>query len=219
MDANIKIIRSHRASIVMHMSPNGELVIKVPHLVPKFIIDRFISEKSEWIQKTRLRLAKIKPVKREYIEGEQFYYLGKPYELLFNNDSKISLHAEKLHFPKAIAFRVKKEIDSWYLTQAKDLISQRVKDLSQRMGADYKSIFFSDTRSKWGTCFEDNSLQFSWRLIMAPLPVIDYVVIHELTHTKHKNHSSTFWSQVRLFTPAYRQHRKWLEDHMGIFAM
>lgn len=91
--------------------------------------------------------------------------------------------------------------------------------MSKKMNTKYKSIRFSDTFSKWGTCFPDNSLQSNWRLIMTPITVINYVVVHELAHTTEKNHGSRFWNKVSLYTPAYKQHRKWLDKNKHLLSV
>lgn len=151
--------------------------------------------------------------KKIYTDGEQFYYLGNIYTFKIAQTSKIILKDNYILFPIGALFRAEKEITAWYIHQAKEVIIRRLFFHSVRMKKIYKSIRLSDTSSKWGTCFADNSLQFNWRLIMAPLLVLDYVVIHELAHTKHKNHGIDFWKEVRSYTPAYKQHRKWLNEN------
>jgi len=154
--------------------------------------------------------------KKLYKNGEQFYYLGNIYTFKPAQTPEIILKEKQLLFPIAALFRAEKEITTWYISQAKDVIARRLLFHAEKMKKTYKSIRLSDTSSKWGTCFADNSLQFNWRLIMAPLPVLDYVVIHELTHTIHKNHRQDFWKEVQKYTPAYRQHRKWLNKNNNL---
>ena len=97
--------------------------------------------------------------------------------------------------------------------QGKNILSEQVKSYALQMKAEYKEITFSDTKSQWGRCTHDNRLQFSWRLVMAPMLVINYVIIHELSHTFEKNHTQMFWMKVRNFNPSYRQQIKWLKEH------
>lgn len=208
-----KIIRQSRASISIQINRNGEVIVKAPRLIPQFMINQFIASKKEWIEKSLAKVSKRIPVKKQYQEGEEFLYLGVPHALRFTTGSAILAKDGILYFPKGALFRIEKELESWFRSQAQAIITERVRFHSQKMQASYKDIFFSDTSSKWGTCFADNTLQFNWRLIMAPLLVIDYVVIHELTHTTEKHHQDSFWRRVRNFTPAYRQHRKWLTDN------
>ena len=212
----ITLVRSHRSSISLSINREGEVIVKAPYLVPKFVINQFINSKKEWIEKSLEKVHKRIPKKRSYKEGEEFLFLGKDYKLKFYNGLKIVPKTGVLYFPKALEFRIQKELHNWYIDQAKDIITKRVVYHAQKMNATYKDIFFSDPSSKWGTCFADNRLQFNWRLVMTPLMVLDYVVIHELTHTTEKHHQDSFWRRVRQFTPAYRQHRKWLEENAGL---
>lgn len=214
-----QLIRSHRQSIVLQVTPAGELVVKAPLHVPLRIIQQYIQEKSDWILRSLEKVRKNKVVSRKYAEGEIFLYLGDSYRLTFTDSIVIEARGDKLLFPTALAFRAQKELTNWYIKQAKEKILQRLAFHAKQMNAHYASVMFSDTKSKWGTCGPDNSLQFNWRLIMAPLMVLDYVVIHELAHTKEKNHGRSFWNLVRLYTPAYRQHRIWLNTNAGLLTI
>lgn len=207
-----KIIRSSRSSVSISITPSGEVIVKAPRLVPGFVIKQFISKKQDWIEKHLQKLQDKKAQPKKYINGEEFLYLGKAYKLTIGNYKEITL-TDTLNFPQALLFRAQKELTSWYINKAKEKITQRVDYHAGQIGTEYKSILFSDTRSKWGTCGAKNDLQFNWRLIMTPLMVLDYVVIHELVHTLEKNHSAKFWRKVGLYTPAFRQHRKWLNQN------
>lgn len=204
------IKKSARNSISLHITVTGDLIVQAPLFMPDFFIQNFLKSKQEWIEKGFAKVKFRKGVAKGYKEGEEFLYLGKKYKLVFTSDTQISV-TNALNVPKAVAFRVEKELTNWYIKQAREKITQRVIYHAKQMHATYNNLLFSDTKSKWGTCTHENNLQFSWRLIMAPLMVLDYVVIHELAHTTEKNHSSSFWSIVRKYTPAYKQHRKWLE--------
>lgn len=212
----IKIVRARRMSISIEITKQGEVIVKAPVLAPKFLIDRFINEKKDWIEKSLAKVSTHVPKKRLYQEGEEFLFLGNFYSLHFYTGIEIIAKDHTLYFPKALEFRIKKELENWYRKKAQEIIFERVAHWAEVMKATYKDIFLSDTSSKWGTCFADNTLQFNYRLIMAPLMVLDYVIIHELTHTTEKHHQDSFWRRVRLFTPAYKQHRKWLDQHEGL---
>lgn len=207
------IQRSHRSSISLRITSEGELIVKAPKLLPGFLINKFLEQKSDWITTVLAKVKSRKPSTHVFKEGESFLVFGKQYIFTPVDSVEIIAKEGKLHFPKALLFRAKKEMENWYMHLAKDTITRRVEFHAKQMKAEYKSIMFSDTKSKWGTCTHDNHLQFNWRLVMAPLLVLDYVVIHELTHTTEKNHARQFWKSVEQFTPAYRQHRKWLDEH------
>lgn len=207
------ILRSRRNSLTIQITPSGEVIVKAPYLMPKFLINQFLTAKEEWIQKMLAKVSQKKIPEKNYTEGKSFFYLGKEYVLTLSNEITITIQDNTLFFPKALLFRMQKELSNWYTNQAKTIITKRVVYHAEKMGVTYAGLLFSDTKSKWGTCFPNNSLQFNWRLVMAPIMVIDYVVIHELSHVTHKNHSHAFWRNVSRFTPAYKQHRKWLNDH------
>lgn len=209
---NVVITRELRRTLSIKISSKAEIIIKAPFFVSKGYIDNFLKEKEEWIVKSLEKVEKRIVKNKQYQEEEEFLHLGKMYKLHFGNFKEISI-TNVLQFPLALKFRAKKELTNWYIKQAKELITKRVNYHSKKMEKNFTSIMFSDTSSKWGTCFADNRLQFNWRLIMAPILVLDYVVIHELTHTVEKNHGPIFWRNIRLFTPAYRQYKKWLTDN------
>ncbi|OGG15479.1 hypothetical protein A3D77_06540 [Candidatus Gottesmanbacteria bacterium RIFCSPHIGHO2_02_FULL_39_11] len=210
---DFELIRSHRSSLSLQINLHGKLVVKAPHLMPMFLINRFVNEKSEWIDKH------LKGVQKSYVnrleemqEGNEFLYLGNLYKLEIGNYKEVTV-GDKLYFPKFLSFRLKKEVTEWYIRQAKKIITQRVIYYSAIMKKNYKSIIYSDTTSKWGSCSVDNRLQFNWRLIMSSILVLDYVVVHELVHTTEKNHRRKFWKEVEKYKPAYKQYIKWLKEN------
>lgn len=207
------IIRSMRKTMSLHISSHGELIVKAPFFIPEKLIHHFIKQKKEWILKAIQKSKDRKVSKKNYLQDEEFLFLGDVYKLNIGDFKEISVAKGLLHFPNFMQFRIQKELTNWFLKQAKEKITDHVDYMSKKMKYSYKSLRFSDTSSKWGSCGPDNALQFNWRLIMTPLTVINYVVVHELTHTIEKNHGPSFWIKVRLYTPAYKQHRKWLETN------
>lgn len=211
---DIQIIKSIRRSISMHITPAGQVIVRAPAIMPDFLIRQFIRDHEGWISKHRSAVA-VKPKRRarKFTHGEQFLFMGKQLTLTIGRYSKIEVSGSRLLFPKFMEFRIQKELTEWYKTHAVRVIRSHVDEHAKIMGVSYEGIYFSDTKSKWGSCSHDNTLQFNWRLIMAPALVIRYVVIHELTHTCHKNHSRSFWAAVGQYNPSYRQQVKWLKDH------
>lgn len=206
-----QIIRSRRCSISLEISRQGELIVRAPLHVPEGIINRFVMQKEEWILKHLKNKTGRAPAEIKYEEGEEFLYLGKPYQLSVGNFKAISFSDKgNLLFPDFLKFRIKTELNNFYLNKARELITARLKYYADLMGVNYGSVKLSITNSKWGTCMVNNNLQFNWKLIMAPILVIDYVIVHELAHIQEKNHSRNFWKIVERYKPAYRQYRKWL---------
>jgi predicted metal-dependent hydrolase len=105
------------------------------------------------------------------------------------------------------------ELEQWLKTQASLLINSKVNQFSTRIGVLYNRITIRDQRSRWGSCSCRKNLNFNWRLIMAPEPVLDYVIIHELCHLKEMSHSKKFWTLVSKHCPDWHERRNWLDDH------
>lgn len=208
------LIRSRRRSYSIEITNLAQVIIRAPQHASRENIIKFVNEKNGWIT---MHLAKAQKHKtKQYVEGEEFLYLGNAYKLHIGNYKTIHIADPPdggLNFPNFLMFRAKEELVTWYIKQAKEIITGRTQYYSKIMQTEYKNITYSDTKSKWGTCGPDNTLQFNWRLIMSPYLVIDYVVVHELVHTRVKNHSRQFWSMVKLYKPAYKQYKKWLENN------
>lgn len=213
----IKIIHSNRKSLALHVLPDATLVVKAPEHVSRRDIDKFITQHQDWIQERMEIIQKrsITPLtsQRQYKDGEEFLYLGNVHSLTIGNYKAISVKEDKILFPKFLEFRIKKELATWYIQQGKAIITERLEWYSKHMHLLYTGLSFADTKSRWGSCSHDNQLQFNWRLVMAPLLVINYVVVHELVHTQIKNHSPEFWRKVRSTNPSYRQQIKWLKEN------
>jgi len=197
--------------------PTGSVRVHAPYLLPKFFIDEFVRRKTVWIEK-KIRLVTKYPlqIKSTITDRDSYYYLGKEYYIHIGAYTHIAIGNNTIQFPHHLLFRGKKELTNWYINEAKNVISKRVVYFAHRMATTYKTISYSDTTSKWGSCTPDNALQFNWRLVMAPVMVIDYVVVHELAHTKEKNHGKGFWTIVAREKPAYKQHIKWLKENTNI---
>lgn len=207
---DIQVIRSNRRSIALQIKPDATLLVKAPQKISQRQIDTFITEHKDWIDK-HIALVK-KRMQPSRKEGE-YPYLGMAVALTPGNYTQIAVQEDKLLFPQGLLFRKDKELTNWYIKQAEEIISRQLEKYAREMKTSYTSVMLSDTRSKWGSCTHDNRLQFSWRLVMAPLLVLNYVVIHELAHTMEKNHTQMFWMKVRSVNPSYRQQIKWLKEH------
>jgi len=204
-----RVVKSNRRTLSLHIEADGTLVVKSPRLIFDWQIRRFVSEHNEWIEKN---VARRRSGLDKRLEGE-YFFVGKSLIFTPGKYSSIIVKGTELQFPLGLMFRKDKELTGWYIARAKEIITRQVEYYARIMKTEYKEITFSDTRSQWGRCTHDNRLQFSWRLVMAPLLVINYVVIHELSHIFEKNHTQMFWMKVRGQTPSYRQQIKWLKEH------
>lgn len=104
-------------------------------------------------------------------------------------------------------------LEDWYRERAREVLTERARHWSQLIGVRYRRISVKDQRTLWGSCSKSGNLNFNWRLIMAPLAVLDYLVIHELSHLREMNHSKRFWRLVSTCCPDHKTPRRWLREH------
>ena len=127
-----------------------------------------------------------------------------PKAVMFDGDLKIA---------QVALANAKEHLENWYKTQAFDYIAQRVKDYAQITGLRFRIVKINTAQTRWGSCGRKDALNFTWRLIMAPPRVVDYVIVHELMHLKQKNHSHKFWAEVAKIIPDYKQDERWLKQN------
>ena len=99
----------------------------------------------------------------------------------------------------------------WYHQQAQDILTQKTEQLTRQMGLKYQQVIIKATRSKWGHCTSRGVIQYNWHILLAPEAIVDYLVAHEVSHLRHHNHSSEFWSLVASVCPDYQALRQWLK--------
>ena len=217
---NFQLIRSkrRRKTISLCIKEDGRIVISVPYHTPKGEIEGFIKEKKLWvIKKISEKERSIKETEKAFIPGEKFLYLGESYPLEIGDSNYRGLPL-KLSFGKFILDKDRLEeardlFIHWYKREAKEKIEGRLHYFSNRLQLFPKGLKITSAKYRWGSCSRDSRLSFSWRIIMAPLSVIDYILIHELVHIKEKNHSKRFWTYLETILPDYRKHRFWLKEN------
>lgn len=196
-----KIIRSKRKTISLQVSDEATLIVRAPFKVSEEIINRVILKHGNWIEKKKkeMQLRDIKFSKKEFVNGEGFLYLGNYYRLRLVENQETPLNFENgFYLSKEYLAHAGEIFIDWYRERAYEIISERVKWYAQKRGFKYNKINITNAQKRWGSCSHLGNLNFSWRLIMAPLPVIDYVIVHELLHLCEKNHSKAFWNKVKI---------------------
>jgi predicted metal-dependent hydrolase len=211
-----KIVRSRRKTYALEVTEKGTLIVRVPLHARDTAIRRVIEKHREWIrrQKRRVDTRNAENLPKEFIEGEPFLYLGVSYRLKLVEEQTPPLRLEDdfilMKSPLPYTRRI---FEDWYRERAREVIGKRVLELARRHGFRYNRVRITGARKRWGSCSPKGNLNFTWRLVMAPLPVIDYVVIHELVHLVEKNHSKRFWNKVGTLMPDYRSHKIWLRKN------
>jgi predicted metal-dependent hydrolase len=148
------------------------------------------------------------------VNGEAALYLGRDYRIeIAETDTGEVEFFEVFLVPPAHQAKRREVLREWYIARAKEKILGRVEEHARVLGVKFGTAKIVDNRYRWGSCTVNNNVSFNWRLIKAPMFVIDYVVVHELAHLMETNHTSRFWSIVRTHTPRMEKAKSWLQEH------
>ncbi len=228
-----QLIRSNRKSIAISFDRGGNfkeknippsLVVKAPYWVSLAEIEAFVSSKQEWIQATAKRLQreqeKALSQRLKLETGDTLDYLGEKRVLTVIREersrAKVKCVMERLLLwvPYEADYEYKRaQLEKWYRKQALLVFSRKAEEYAEVLGVHFAQIHIKDQKSRWGSCSGRGNLNFNWRLIMAPEPVCDYVIIHELCHLRFMDHSADFWQLVESLCPHYKQYRNWLKEN------
>lgn len=219
-----QLIKSKRKTIAISFDRDGNLIVKAPWFVKNYEVDAFVRSKAEWIEATAVRLEREREKKEasklRLENGDILPYLGEQRVLsVLREDrkrAKVICTAERLllFVPYDADFEYRRNVlEKWYRKEAAGLISEKAAEYAALLKVTFADIRIKDQKSRWGSCSGKGNLNFNWRLVMAPEPVLCYVIIHELCHLRYMDHSEHFWALVSGICPAYKQYRKWLKEH------
>jgi predicted metal-dependent hydrolase len=190
-----KVIRSNRRSIAIHITREGSVEVRAPLRISDGEINSFVAQKQSWIEKHTARIREQKKSADSYSLTDGMYLLGKCYPVRFGDRMEFN---EQFIIPQDT-----KKIISWYKKQARAHITKRVEHYLPIMGVEVEQIRIGSADTLWGSCSAKGNLNFTWKLIQLPDRIIDYIVVHELAHRIHMNHSAEFWQTVKRVIPDY----------------
>lgn len=229
-----QIVHSERRkkTIAIQIDRDGQVTIRAPAGTSRQRITDIVQSKREWIH-DRMRARErwnltFRP--KEFVEGESFLYLGRNYRLKIRDNGKVTspltglfgryfvVGIPRCRSAKKKRSRVRNALIEWYRKRARDRISERIHLLAQKIETPLPSkvLVRSQTR-RWASCSKSGDLRFNWRIIMAPLSLVDYVVAHELCHMKYRDHSRAFWHLLQTVMPDYEERRSCLTSRGAEF--
>lgn len=209
-----KIIKSKRKSVALEINDQAQLIVRLPFRFSENRLELLLADKISWIKKKQAEMRKkIKFTKRNFVKGEKFLYLGQEYELRIATSSAPLELKDYFYLSQRYEKSAQAVFRYWYKDMALEKIRERALYYANKYDFTVNKIKLSSARKRWGSCSSQANVNFSWRLIMAPLFVIDYVIVHELVHLKHMDHSSRFWNRVSEIFPNYLEAKKWLIEN------
>lgn len=214
------IRRSHRAKhLRITISAHDGVVLTYPTRLRRYINpDEFIREKQEWVLKHLERIGH-DGTSEQLTDGTMLAWRGAQYELRIRYgerdepEVRVGNGTITLALPEGFDGSLRTTLRSWYRTQAAAAIEREARLQSERIGVRYNRITVRDQKTKWGSCSRKGNLSFNWRLVLFPPHVLRYIVIHELCHLRHFDHSPAFWNLVARHVPDYERSVTWLRDH------
>ena len=208
-----QVIKSKRKTLSISINENAQLIVRAPNRISDAKIQEFINEKSSWIIKNK-NLIKLRLQNTEKNQNN-LLYLGEYFPIKKNIKSlkKVSFNGEEFITNLENQSQLSNALKIWYKDKFKELAIPRLNYFVDKYGLTINQVRLKRQKTLWGSCSSRNNINLNFLLIMAPLKVIDYVIIHELVHTIHKNHSANFWSAVEDIMPNYKDPKNWLKEN------
>jgi len=216
---SFNITYKKRTSMGIYIDLYGNVEVQAPKGTPVEHVLQLLEEKWDWIgQKSKeMKDRTLGPKEKIYNDGEGFLYLGNEYPIQISQDTSIKqdhvvFEGDKLHiYVKQLEDeKVRQALKRFYYQQCKVLVERSIQSYQSNFKTKPRSIRIADNNRNWGTCDSRLQLTFNWKLAMAPLEVIDYVVVHEMCHMVHLNHDRSFWRLVGKMIPNYKEMENWL---------
>lgn len=207
---------SNRKTLNISVERDRSIIVRAPHYLTAEKIDKVVQSKRQWI-KEKLNHTQKYPLiseNKEFVSGETLMYLGKNYQLLVVDEE-----IEGVEFDQR--FRISKSsqpvannlFKKWYLNQALKKIEPLATKYAKSLGVQYNQFKTSEMKYRWGSCTPANNIIFNWRIIKAPMYVLEYLVAHELVHLLENNHTPRFWNILSVQVPNYEKAKDWLKKN------
>lgn len=216
-DINCFIQKSKRKTISIKILNSEEITISSPYRVSYDYIEKLIDNKRDWIEKAIKKIEKSE-FEKKIIENsvkEKLMFLGKEYYIKIIREKRgtdFEISDDFIIFYSTLKDE-KNIIKKWYKKYAEEIFTKRVNYYSEIIGESPKEIKIKELKRSWGICSSNKIITLNRKLLMAPADVIDYVIIHELCHLKHHNHSKYFWKEVVMYMDNYKEKKEWLREN------
>lgn len=214
-DIQYQLKKSPRKTTSIYIERNGSVSVLAPEPYDLNKIESILEKKRSWIYRNLAEWEDLNRtrVQREFVNGEGFLYLGRNYRLKLVKTQQDPLSLKNGYFNLR-----KDAVDSgftvfrdFYREKGKARLPERVAGFAKQMGLTVKQIRVMELNNRWGSCTANGDLNFHWKVMMLPLTILDYVIVHELAHVKYSNHTTAFWNLVDKVLPDYEERKAWLK--------
>jgi len=209
------IVRKSIASLGLRLKSRRSFIVSSPRLLPEFMITSFVKQHQDWVVKNSLKFSRKLSLKKQ----KNLQILDESYELIIKKSSMDSVvifkdeHKIYANTSSLSSVHLRKLLDAKFRIFALTLITLSIKELSYKYHFNYHRISVKNTTSRFGSCSSTNNLNFNWQIILFPINIFRHILLHELTHTIHHNHSAKFWQQLETYDPDWKTNRRYLRVH------
>ena len=216
----VEVVRSIRRTAALHII-GSDLQVRVPEYVEDERVAAFLQKKRPWIRSKVAEIQLLPPHRtKELVSGESFPYLGRHYRLKIQEGHQVGVSLSGGYLKATIrpneqgehrTLKIQQYLHNWYRNKAQERLKEKTDRYAKQIGVSPAAVSVRNFKSRWGSCDKKGQVVFNWNIIKAPHSVVDYVVVHELCHLIHPNHSKEFWQVVGRFDSNYLEHRQWLK--------
>jgi predicted metal-dependent hydrolase len=221
-DISYQILRSRRATADIVLERDGRVLVRAPETVSDERIGNIVEAKRYWIYKNLAEWRDLNATRvlREYKSGEGFLYLGRSYRLSLAARQKVPLALKdgRFYLRRSLVDQgemaaAKAAFRNFYANTGLKRIKQRVAYFAPKLGITPRNVVVRDLGNRWASCSPKGDLSFHWKCVMAPVTVLDYIVVHELCHFRHRDHTDAFWNEADKALPNYAERKEWLRKN------
>jgi predicted metal-dependent hydrolase len=216
VELDYRIVYSNRKTIGLMVERDRSIVVRAPIGASEEAIRQAVETKKLWLYEKVNHAQKYppNPVRKEFVTGESLLYLGRHYRLEITDDDEPGVRFQnRFYIPRRQQADAGQLLRDWYMARAQEKLTPKIHTYATAMGVAYARILVSDLKVRWASCTPKNNLNFNWRIIKAPMFVVDYLIVHELAHLLEANHSPQFWNIVAVQVPRYQLAKDWLREN------
>lgn len=215
-DITFSLIKSERKTISIYVEPDGSIIVRAPKNIALEKVNNILDLKRFWIYESLAEFQELSQtkVKRKVTNGEGFLYMGKSYRLKIDKNLQKPLSLTQGYFliDEKQIHKVKEHFINFYKEKGNKHIPQRVEYFKKKIGVEPKNIVIRELKNRWASRSR-TALNFHWKVMLAPMSIIDYIIVHELAHFIKKDHSNEFWEIVESVMPNYVEKKNWLRTN------
>ncbi|MDB2092530.1 M48 family metallopeptidase [Clostridium paraputrificum] len=218
---DFNVVFKERKTMSIEVEPSGEVNVSSPLGVTEDIILDKVKSKANWIvqKQYEVQSININKINREVVSGESYLYLGRNYSLQIEDINTKDINVKLFRGKFIISTytrnqdKIKLALENWYREKTLLRVNERVNYYKQYFNIRPKDIKVKEQKKRWASCTSNNELLFNWRCSMAPANILDYIVLHEMTHMIYKDHSQEFWDRMAAVMPDYEVRKEWLRNN------